>query len=554
MTVFERAIGFWRKEAEEGSLSQIPFSIFGPICLICTFALSAKVPMPFDLLFLALSGLYLSARWQMRGFVYSLILLALGGGIKHFLLDSGHLWQLGIEGSLAISFFITALSFEESSSFIQSLISQMDASSSVVRNLEEEISAVREQATAQQMALQEKVAVLQKELEELQTDHSSILILNEVLRKTSARHAEEKEALGETSLNQKAQISILQLNLETVEKELKRLSNSESLIVENKQLTKELNAARLEREQTHLINETLARLHAKESLKAKELSEQIHAVLEEKQKTLQQLGSAQSEVEMFTKRLEQMALERENARVSLMQMADIKTEKNFLQERLKAAEAEIALLKQKSQDPLLLAQLQDLQNERVQFQEQIAILQQKTDVQMQELIEQRTYFQEQILDFQQKADARVQELQNERLQFQEQIALLHQKAEEPKAHLLEEERAHFQEQIAYAQERLQTLSQIEPLFNQLKKQFEEKNQILHQTRSEFFKADTELQTLRMEREQNLLQLNPVPKDLLEELANSEEEIERLEEENKELLELVTLLNTPKTSPLGEKKK
>ncbi len=516
MTAFERAIGFWRKEAEEGSLSQIPFSIFGPICLICTFALSAKVPML--LLFLALSGLYLCARWQIRGFVYSLILLALGGGINHFFLDSGHLWQLGIEGSLAIAFFITALSFEESSSFIQSLISQMDASSSVVRNLEEEISAVREQATVQQMAFQEKVALLQKELEELQTDHSSILILNEVLRKTSARNAEEKEALGETSLNQKAQISILQVNLETVEKELKRLSNSENLIVENKQLTKELNAARIEREQTHLINETLARLHAKESLKAKELSEQIHAVHEEKRKTLQQLGSAQSEVEMFTKRLEQMASERENARFSLMQMADIKTEKNFLQERLKAAEAEISLLKQKNEDPLLLAKLQELQKERVQFQEQIA-----------------------------KADVREKE-------FQEQIALLRQKAEEPKAHLLEQERAHFQEQIAYAQERLQTLAQIEPLFNQLKKQFEEKNQILHQTRSDFFKADTELQTLRMEREQNLLQSNSIPKELLEELSISEEEIDRLEEENKELLELVTLLNTPKTPPLSEKKK
>lgn len=490
MTVFERARSFWRKEGEEGA-SKIPFSIFGPLSLLCTFAIAAKLPL--DFLFLALSGLYLCARYQMKGFSYSLVLLLLGGGLKHLFLDSGHFWQLGLEGSLGIAFFITALSFEESVVFIQSMISQLDARSSSLKNLEEDLSLQREQATAQQIASQEKCATLQKELEELQSDHSSILILNEVLRKTAARHKEEIESHLEEAAGMRASYAILSSDLEGRKKELARLSNSEAMIEENRQLTKELNAARVQKEQTHLINETLARLHAKESLKAKEAAEQIHPIIEEKRKALEKLAVAEQTIEMLSKRLEQMAEERETARAALLQQANIQTERNFLQERLQAAEREIAHLKQKALDPLLLKEMDDLRAQAIQAKNLVQELRQETE-KKQPLLEQ-----------------------------------------------IEKERSHFKEQLSYSQEKLQSLIQIEVLFKQLKKQFEEKNQILHETRCDLFKADTELQTLRMEKKE--LQSEPISKEFLKELSFLEDEAARLEEENQLLQDLVSHLQT-----------
>ena len=82
---------------------------------------------------------------------------------------------------------------------------------------------------------------------------------------------------------------------------------------------------------------------------------------------------------------------------------------------------------------------------------------------------------------------------------------------------------------------MQSLAQIEPLFKQLKNQFDEKNKVLHQTRSELFKADTELKTMQIEKDQSALLLP-------EEIFELDEEIVRLEEENQELQDLVSVLS------------
>ena len=164
----------------------------GTIFLLCTIAFAVKSAIPFDLLFVAAVGLFLSARFQMRGCCYALVLLGVAGALKHAFFIDDHLWHLGIEGSLASAFFITALSFEQGAAWIGSLRSQMEARTAAVENLEEELLKEQQSAQEQQIAFQERVALLQKEFDELQAEHSSILILNEVLRKTVARQVREK--------------------------------------------------------------------------------------------------------------------------------------------------------------------------------------------------------------------------------------------------------------------------------------------------------------------------------------------------------------------------
>ncbi len=406
-------------------------SIWGPLFLLCALAFGVKTAIPFDLLFLTVAGLVLSARWRLRGCCYALVLLALFAAVKHFFITD-HLWQLAIEGSLGLSYFITALSYEEGTQYLESLNQQMQLRKASLENLEEELAKVRESALSQQITFQEKIASLQKELEDLQGDHSSILILNEVLRKTTARHMHESE-----------KYALLKEELQETEKELGRLSNTEALAVQNRDLMKELNAARYQKEQTHLINETLARLHARENLKAKETAEEASALAD-------QLAASRREVERMNQ---------------------------TFQEELALARNQIATLMAERDKTVL-----DAEQGRIGLQ-------------------------------------KLMELQQQKPSFDPQL----------------------EEELSFAKKKMLHLSQIEPLFYQLRKQFEEKNQILHQTRSHLFLADTELQKLKMEKA--ALELAPLPKEVEQEVQDLGDQLQRLEEENLHLQELVTLLST-----------
>lgn len=456
--MMEKAVRFIQKEP----------AVWGPIFLLCTLALAIRIAIPFDLLLLSAGGFFLSARLQIRGCAYALVLLGLVSIFRHAFLVTDHLWSLGLEGSLGIAFFITALAFEQESSWIQTLESQIETRKSALENLEEEIAKVQESAQAQQIAFQEKVATLQKELEEVQTEHSSILILNEVLRKTTARHAQEAVFLEETLRETTIELDQLRAELKECEEEIARLKNSDEIVVENSQLVKELNQARFDREQTHLINETLARLHAREIFKAKDaeseaasLKEMLQAAHQEirriEEPLKEQLMAAKRQAEGLTFEFEKANQEANGARQELLKLHEILTERNFLKERLDAAMLELAMQKT------------------------------RTDPQM-------------------------------------------------------------AEKLKFAEEKIFHLSQIEPLFSQLKKQFEEKNQVLHQTRSDLFKANTELQKLQIDRDE----CNPLPKEIEEELEELSAQVQSLDEENRELQELVSFLNSD--SPDRRKKK
>lgn len=396
--------------------------MIGPAFLIVALALAGKSA---PLIAAGVIGLYFAARSQT---LYALITVACLALVQQIIGTDRPVWFLGLEVSIGCSLLITSLSFQSGLQFVQSLISQKEAQSSSLQNLEEELSKQIQSALTQQIALQNKLQETQKELVDIQEEQSSLFVLNEVLRKTAVRHTEEKEALEEKSLNQQRRIAMLQADLLNVEKELERLSHPESLAQQNRQLFQELNAARYQREQTQLINETLVRLHAKESLKAKEA---------EGLKTM----------------LDQALQEKEALRSSLGTLEDVQTEKRFLQDRLTKAQNEMDHLK--------------------------AQLAQET--------------------------ARIQAV-------------------------VQEKEAEIQQAKARADSG--------PLLLQLRQQFEEKNKVLHETRSALFRVETELQALRLEKEELLLQVDSIPPAVQEDLS-------RLEEENLELEELVSLLTLKK---------
>lgn len=439
--------------------------VWGPIFLFCTISLTVQSQIPFDLVFLAAAGFFLSVRLQMRGCVYALILLSVTALFKHFVLPVDHFFLIGIEASFALAFFITALAAEQGANWISSLSSQAEMRKVAIENLEDEIFKVKEESQEQQICFQEKVALIQKELEELQSEHSSILILNEVLRKKTASIVQNLQ-----------QAELFKAECQTLQSELARIKNSDELALQNQELFRDLNHARTEREQVELINETLTRLTLREKLKAKEaeieagsLKEQLRSVHEHARKIAapfeEKLIQNKKVIEDLRFEIERLSKESSKLFDESEKVKQLLTERNFLKERLSAATSEIEHLQ---------------------------------------------------------------------LRKGEQV--------DPK----------LMEKLIFAEEKVGELAKIEPLYRQLKKQFEEKNQILHQVRSDLFKTDTELQKIKIE--QAALALNPLPKEVEEEMELLANQVGALEEENRELQDLVSLLNNSQSEQARPKKK
>lgn len=101
----------------------------------------------------------------------------------------------------------------------------------------------------------------------------------------------------------------------------------------------------------------------------------------------------------------------------------------------------------------------------------------------------------------------------------------------------------FEQTIHGFQDRLKKADQKESIYLELKKQFEEKNRVLHQTRSELFSIDTALQSYLIDQD---LQKTGEPTleehRLCSELIALEEENQTLDQENQILSQLVDILS------------
>lgn len=451
------------------------WQIIGPLFLVCTFALSPNHLWIFSA---GVAGLFLCSRWQMTGFFYSLIALALASVVEHLFFSPNHFWLLGLEGSYAVSFLITALSAERHCHFIQSLSSQIQTRNSSISHLEEEFAKSCDAATAQQMIHQEKIAALQSQVEEAQAEQSSLQILNEVLRKTTAHESEEMERLRSELYEVQNRLCFLLAEKEDLQKEIARFSNTDAVVLENKKLIEEINAARLDKEQTHMINETLAHLHLKENGRAKSFEEKAILLEEQKEALTQQVLSLRKEREEIRSQSEQAFADR-----ALSQVLD---------EKLKAAQTECDAMKER----LRLAE-EELRNREQAAPPEPIVVQAPVDMS-----------------------------------------------------------CYVEKEAALAlEEKVKALSQVEILHKQLKAQFAEKNEILHQTRSELFHTNTALEALRIDLSSTELQQNPIPQEMIAEFMELDEKVSYLQKENEELQNLISsLLVTHPTEAQKRKKK
>ena len=102
--------------------------------------------------------------------------------------------------------------------------------------------------------------------------------------------------------------------------------------------------------------------------------------------------------------------------------------------------------------------------------------------------------------------------------------------------------AEREQELSQVEERLKEVAQVEALYKQLRVQFEEKNNVLHETRTKLFLADTELQKLMLEKEQAVLAAEPLAPGVQEEIEALTEEVAHLKTENDQLQEIVSQLS------------
>jgi len=255
--------------------------IAGPLFLLATLFIAG--PHRVDIAILSAIGMVLCFSLRRRALAYVLPLLAFSAFFHHFFLDT-HLWQFGIELSVALGFLISALSAEQLRAKEISFEEKLQTQAHTLSNLEEEANRSRQEAQDENVALQNRLSELQKELDEARTEMASLQILNDVIRKSSLKPEEA------------SQLATYERRIAELLVEIQSLSLSPSA-EENARLTQELNLARVEREQTYLINETLVRMHASADRKIKEL--QAHtsepspdtAILQERLRALSETQS-----------------------------------------------------------------------------------------------------------------------------------------------------------------------------------------------------------------------------------------------------------------------
>lgn len=483
--------------------------IIGPISLICTLFLAGKaIAIPnYDLILVSIVGLYFCAKWRFQGCLVALVLLSVSAACKHLIYTDHHVWQGGFELSVAIALIITTLVFHESAKYVDGVKAQNVAQSQTIEFLEEDLIRVKSHSAEEALITSDKIIQLQSQLDEALTESSSYQILNDVLRKSTARAIEEKEQLVSQIFQSDRRSGQLLSEIDVLQKELARIGDESAVIQQNGQLFKELNEARVKEAQTHLVNDTLARMHRSENARVK--------TLEGQQNELGlQLQKAKQEQENNAMLVEELNLKIDALSSSAQRQHDAQNERaQFLETELEQKKTLLyTFSKQFEEVQLLNSNLSELkgtlETELEQARQQIlsappAITPEREAF----LVEQITSTLSQLESLESKTK-RVDELEA---------------------------------QLEMQQIRLAQYTDLELLYRQLKGNFQEKTQILHETRVELFHVDTELQTLKQQIQESRLDVEPVIPEMTAEIEEIEQENKALTLENSLLNEIVTQL-------------
>lgn len=346
------------------------YVLFGPFFVVLSMGFSVYFQR-IDLALIALVGFFLSAHFHSKGLTYAIAGLALFSVPMAFFTSTPLLYLAALEASVALSWFITALTCEDKISLFSSLRTTLEHQSSTIVNLEESLSRAQKEAAEQIIHLEDKQAQAQKELEELKEEKSSLLSLNDLLRKASSSQIEEQEKILHEKEEAHREITRLMNEKEELQQELARLLDTNLLKTQNDELFQELNTARSAQMQTQLINETLARVYANEKQKNEQARQQLLSIEGEKDRFCAEVSSLKTELETVNAYVETLKKEVQLEKEAIDRLEALRQENLFLKERVEQAQLEVATIKNElPTDPEVIKKLQETERRYLQLRQQ----------------------------------------------------------------------------------------------------------------------------------------------------------------------------------------
>ncbi len=423
--VWERITRFFAWEGEKILL----WLLLGPTFLLLSlFLASSYLPSYHEFWFIVLAGLFLLWKFPRIGLIGALSLLVLASLWKHRSL-TGHSWQIGLESSLALGLIITGSSLKRWGSYVGSLQERLIGQEKNYASLALKAKEREECLEKEREDLQTAVAKLQGEQVKMGTAHSSLSELVLVLQGTLDELGLEKETLLKEIREKSYALLRVKEEFEIQQVEKASLKDEESLKKKNDALQEELNQTRVDKYQANLINENLALLLSKETVKLRDASNMLEKTGSERRALEESLKEKTLYLEELSK-----ALAEEKQRGSTQVLAEAGTLKR-----------EVLSLKEKLEEKKLLLKMYE--------------------------------------------------------------------------------------------EKFDEARKLESSYLQLRKQFEEKGELLHQTRGELFRVET--RALAFEREKGLSLLEE--KEEWVQILPLLRELEEREKEREELLQIVTHL-------------
>lgn len=431
---------------------------------------------------IGLIGIPLCLRWKKQGMLLSLVLLTavFVYQVPGLVFDQ-QLWSAGIFISFALSFFVTALSFEESSHIVGSIVADSNS------------------RLNQMLALDEKVKGIESELEEERVGWNTKL---EVAQKESVLHKEKFEAT--------------QLLVDTAQQELTAIYGKNKELLEELFTLKSKAADAVSPADLQALRE---KLHSEE-----ERALTLELQLEEKDSFYQKQCI---EIEQLRQHLQKIGEE------TTTKIARLAEEKESLKQKISQEEERLLLLElqleeKKACEKKSLEEVQQLQSVCEEKNNRITELTKDSTTRV-EAIE---TLQKQVAEYKVFEEQQRQELSQKEAALQEFAAQLEQLHAEKEALLAKKKTtgtAAKKETAAYRK--------LQGMYKQLKEQFEEKCAVLDETRrAQFHMQERVFNAQRELEEKQRTDKSEAEAALEKHLLKMEEEHKRLEKEYAEELD------------------
>lgn len=462
----------------------IPWQFLGISFIALNFAL---LPNHLGLFAFSLLGAFFSFQAKKKGFLVSLFLLALYSSMNHAFAVENHLFVLGVECSYALSFWMMTLIGEEERSQVGSLLSILDAKNASLMNLEEALTEQSREQSTKLGFLEEKVRELQKNLDETVEETESLRLLNDVLRVTTKEKLDREEALETKVLETEIFASKTFDENKSLKEQIKKVQSEDALAFENEEfsqkielLSEEVTTLKKEKERFSHYFEKERSLNASLEKELNSLEERNSALLSQNQIILSELSQKEEEF------LQKDQVFRDLERIS---------------EENEALERALLEQKEKNNSDLYLALQEKESLKKSLFETKVKNLSELEKLQVE-----KSALEEALLKFKNESTLGLEA-------FKEKEKTLENELHEKAGHL----------------------HKLESLHKQLKMQFKDRSQELHERRKEIFNLQLSFDSREIDQREADFEIS----DLEKWLFKAEEKVELLERENQELEALLS---------------